>query len=50
MFVTEGVQKFILNDTPEQKSEKAAGLDMENPVTTLSDFHSLRKRRSGGLS
>jgi len=50
MFVTECVQQFALNDRPEQKSERAAGLDMENPVTNLSDFHRLRTRRSGGLS
>jgi hypothetical protein len=47
---TEYVQKFTLNDRPEQKSGTAAGLDLKTPVAVLSDFHRLGTRRSGGLS
>jgi hypothetical protein len=47
---TEYVQKFTLNDRPEQKSGTTAGLDLKNLVTVLSDFHKLRIRRSGGFS
>jgi hypothetical protein len=46
----EYVQKLILNDRPEEKSGTAAGLDLKNSATVLSDFHKLRIRRSGGFS
>jgi len=49
MRVREYVQKFTLNDRPEQKSGRAAGIDLKNLVTTLSDCHRLRTRRSGGF-
>jgi hypothetical protein len=46
----EYVQKFTLNDTPEQKFGTATGQDLKNPVIALSDVHRLRIRRSGGSS
>jgi len=46
----EYIQKFTLSDRPEEKSGRAAGIDLKNLVTTLSDCHRLRTRRSCGLS